>query len=67
MCFLLFENKEELFKAVIDRSIIAIYDTFAEVNAPADQLIETMGHAFLQIIQTHRDEVLDGYAGTCHF
>jgi AcrR family transcriptional regulator len=56
--FHFFENKEELFKAVIDRAFSRIYDTFAEVNAPADQLIETMGHAFEQIIQTHRDEVL---------
>lgn len=56
--FHFFENKEELFKAVIDRAFSRIYDTFAEVNAPADQLVETMGHAFEQIIQTHRDEVL---------
>jgi AcrR family transcriptional regulator len=56
--FHFFENKEELFKAVIDRAFSRIYDTFAKVNAPADQLIETMGHAFEQIIQTHRDEVL---------
>ncbi|MCM3693636.1 TetR/AcrR family transcriptional regulator [Neobacillus niacini] len=56
--FHFFENKEELFKAVIDRAFGRIYDTFAEVQAPADQLIETMGHAFEQIIQTQRDEVL---------
>jgi AcrR family transcriptional regulator len=56
--FHFFENKEELFKAVIDRAFGRIYDTFAGVQAPADQLIETMGHAFEQIIQTHRDEVL---------
>jgi AcrR family transcriptional regulator len=56
--FHFFENKEELFKAVINRAFGRIYDTFAEVQAPADELIETMGHAFEQIIQTHRDEVL---------
>lgn len=56
--FHFFANKEELFKAVIDRAFGRIYDTFSEVDAPADQLIETMGHAFEQIIQTHRDEVL---------
>lgn len=56
--FHFFENKEELFKAVIDRAFDRIYNTFAGVNAPGDQLIETMGHAFEQIIQTHRDEVL---------
>ena len=56
--FHFFENKEELFKAVINRAFGRVYDTFAEVQAPADELIETMGHAFEQIIQTHRDEVL---------
>ncbi len=56
--FHFFENKEELFKTVIDRAFSRIYDTFAEVEAPADQLIETMGREFSQIIQTHRDEVL---------
>ncbi|WHZ03836.1 TetR/AcrR family transcriptional regulator [Neobacillus sp. YX16] len=56
--FHFFKNKEELFNAVIDRAFSRIYDTFAKVHAPADQLIETMGHAFEQIIQTHRDEVL---------
>ncbi|MEH7491511.1 TetR/AcrR family transcriptional regulator [Neobacillus niacini] len=56
--FHFFENKEELFKAVINRAFGRIYDTFAEVQAPADELIETMGQAFEQIIQTHRDEVL---------
>ncbi|MEH7179780.1 TetR/AcrR family transcriptional regulator [Neobacillus vireti] len=56
--FHFFENKEELFKAVIDTAFGRIYDTFKEVHAPADQLIETMGQAFEQIIQTHRDEVL---------
>ncbi|QGQ46514.1 TetR/AcrR family transcriptional regulator [Metabacillus sediminilitoris] len=56
--FHFFANKEELFKAVIDRAFSRIYETFAAIEAPADQLIETMGHAFSQIIETHRDEVL---------
>ena len=56
--FHFFENKEELFKAVIDRAFSRIHNTFSQVEAPADQLIETMGHGFNQIIQTHRDEVL---------
>jgi AcrR family transcriptional regulator len=56
--FHFFANKEELFKAVLDRAFGRIYDTFSDVQAPADQLMETMGHAFEQIIQTHRDEVL---------
>lgn len=56
--FHFFENKEELFKVVIDRAFNRIYDTFSKVEAPADQLIQTMGRAFSEIIQTHRDEVL---------
>lgn len=56
--FHFFENKEELFKAVIDRAFSRIYETFSKVEAPADQLIEAMGRGFNQIIQTHRDEVL---------
>ncbi|WP_163579607.1 TetR/AcrR family transcriptional regulator [Gracilibacillus saliphilus] len=56
--FHFFTNKEELFKAVIDRAFTRIYDTFSEVQAPTDKLIETMGCAFEQIIQTHHDEVL---------
>ncbi|RBW67254.1 TetR/AcrR family transcriptional regulator [Bacillus taeanensis] len=56
--FHFFKNKEELFKVVIDRAFGRIYETFSEVQAPANILIETMGRAFEQIIQTHRDEVL---------
>ncbi|RWR06244.1 TetR/AcrR family transcriptional regulator [Siminovitchia fortis] len=56
--FHFFQNKEELFKTVIDRAFSRLYDTFAEVAAPADQLIEAMGCAFSETIGTHRDEVL---------
>lgn len=56
--FHFFENKEELFKAVIDRAFSRIHDTFSQVEAPTDQLIEAMGRGFNQLIQTHRDEVL---------
>lgn len=56
--FHFFENKEDLFKVVIDRAYNRIYDTFLEVEAPADELIQTMGSAFSHIIETHRDEVL---------
>ncbi|WP_394236550.1 TetR/AcrR family transcriptional regulator [Niallia oryzisoli] len=56
--FHFFENKEELFKVVIDRAFGRVYDTFVKVEAPADQLLETMGRGFAEIIQTHRAEVL---------
>ncbi|WP_338471512.1 hypothetical protein R4Z10_01710 [Niallia sp. XMNu-256] len=58
MCFIFFENNEELFKTVIDRAFSCIYDTISEVKAPADQLIQKMGSGFNQIIQAHRDEAL---------
>ena len=41
--FHFFENKEGLFKAVIDRAFSRIYDTFAEIQAPADQLLKRWG------------------------
>ncbi|WP_028403264.1 TetR/AcrR family transcriptional regulator [Ectobacillus panaciterrae] len=56
--FHFFKNKEELFKAVIDRAINRIYETFTQVEAPPDRLTETMGHAFLQIMEAHRDEII---------
>lgn len=56
--FHFFNNKEELFKAVIDRAINRIYETFTQVEAPLDRLTETMGHAFLQIMEAHRDEII---------
>ncbi|MFD1739537.1 TetR/AcrR family transcriptional regulator [Bacillus salitolerans] len=56
--FHFFENKEALFKAVIDRAFGRIHDTFVEAQAPAEQLIGAMGRAFEQLIQTHREEVL---------
>ncbi|WP_339165106.1 TetR/AcrR family transcriptional regulator [Siminovitchia sp. FSL H7-0308] len=56
--FHFFKNKEELFKAVIDRAFNRIYDLFAKVEAPADQLLEAMGCAFAEVVETHRKEVL---------
>jgi AcrR family transcriptional regulator len=56
--FHFFRSKEELFKAVIDRAVNRIYQTFIGIEAPADQLSDTMGHAFLQILNAHRDEIL---------
>ncbi|MDF2962022.1 MAG: TetR family transcriptional regulator [Paenibacillus sp.] len=56
--FHFFKNKEELFKAVIDRAVNRIYETFSRVEAPADELMVTMGHAFMQIMKAHRDEIV---------
>ena len=56
--FHFFQNKQELFKAVLDRAFYRIYDRFMEVDAPADQLVEGMGHEFFKVMNAHRDEVL---------
>lgn len=56
--FHFFKNKEELFKAVLDRAFYRIHDRFMKVEAPADQLVEAMGHEFFEVIKHHRDEVL---------
>jgi AcrR family transcriptional regulator len=56
--FHFFANKEELFKAVVDRAVNRIYETFLGVEAPTDRLQETMGKAFIEIMNVHRDEIL---------
>mgnify|MGYP001369108216 CR=1 FL=1 len=56
--FHFFKNKEELFKAVLDRAFYRIHDRFMEIEAPAEQLVEAMGHEFFEVINQHRDEVL---------
>ncbi|MBW8349818.1 TetR/AcrR family transcriptional regulator [Bacillus sp. IITD106] len=55
--FHFFKNKEELFIAVIDRASKRIYEAFSGVDAPADKLLETMGHAFMEMMKTHKDEI----------
>jgi AcrR family transcriptional regulator len=56
--FHFFASKEELFKEVVDRAVNRIYETFAGIEAPADRLEETMGMAFVSIMNVHRDEIL---------
>jgi AcrR family transcriptional regulator len=56
--FHFFKNKEELFNAVIDRAINLIYQTFSQVEAPVDRLMETMGHAFTLIMKAHKNEII---------
>ncbi|RCW42195.1 TetR/AcrR family transcriptional regulator [Paenibacillus prosopidis] len=56
--FHFFASKEELFKAVVDRAVTRIYETFSGIEAPADRLEETMGMAFVSIMNVHRDEIL---------
>lgn len=56
--FHFFASKEELFKAVVDRAVNRIYETFSGIEAPADRLEETMGMAFESIMNVQRDEIL---------
>ncbi|MFC0214655.1 TetR/AcrR family transcriptional regulator [Paenibacillus chartarius] len=56
--FHFFKSKEELFIAVLQQSIIRIADVFGRVEAPPEQLIDTMGKAFFNLLATHRDETL---------
>lgn len=56
--FHFFDNKEDLYIAVLKRAYDRIHDTFMEVEAPADQLVGAMGSSFFNLMQTHRSEVL---------
>ncbi|WP_339221755.1 TetR/AcrR family transcriptional regulator [Paenibacillus sp. FSL H8-0332] len=56
--FHFFDNKEDLYIAVLKRAYDRIHNTFMEVEAPADQLVGAMGASFFNLMQTHRSEVL---------
>jgi AcrR family transcriptional regulator len=56
--FHFFKNKEALYQAVIDRAYLRVYEVFAGVEAPSNELYDAMGHAFIGIMKTHRDEIL---------
>ncbi|WP_308637429.1 TetR/AcrR family transcriptional regulator [Paenibacillus silvisoli] len=56
--FHFFKSKEELYSAVLERSILRIAGIFKAVEAPAESLEERMGEAFYGLLQTHRDETL---------
>jgi AcrR family transcriptional regulator len=56
--FHFFKTKEELFIAVLQQSVQRIAGIFREIEAPAEQLIEQMGTAFYDLLETHRDETL---------
>lgn len=56
--FHFFKSKEELYLAVLEQAASRIRTVFATVEAPPDRLLETMGHGFLELVQTNRDEML---------
>ncbi|WP_433944571.1 TetR/AcrR family transcriptional regulator [Paenibacillus sp. SN-8-1] len=56
--FHFFKTKEDLFIAVLQQSVQRIAGLFKEVEAPAEQLMDQMGAAFYDLLDTHRDETL---------
>lgn len=56
--FHFFKSKEELYLAVLDHAFQQIYHAFSSVEAPATQLVETMGRAFVELLANHRNEIL---------
>lgn len=56
--FHFFKTKEELFLAVLGRAVNRLVAAFRAVEAPPERLTERMGHAFNELMATHRDEIL---------
>ncbi|MFM9279865.1 TetR/AcrR family transcriptional regulator [Paenibacillus jiagnxiensis] len=56
--FHFFKNKEELFKAVLDRAVDRLESAFIGIDAPADAVIDHMGHAFDDLLLHNRKEIL---------
>ncbi|MBM7568578.1 TetR/AcrR family transcriptional regulator [Paenibacillus sacheonensis] len=56
--FHFFTSKESLYLAVLERAHLRILDAFTTVNAPPEQLAERMGKAFVELLLSHRDEIL---------
>lgn len=56
--FHFFKSKEALYLAVLEHATERIYRAFATTNAPSEVLLESMGHAFTQLLNSHRDEIL---------
>ena len=56
--FHFFKTKEELYLAVLDRAVGRLIEAFGSVEAPPEELAHRMGHAFNELMETHRDEIL---------
>ncbi|MFS0839036.1 TetR/AcrR family transcriptional regulator [Paenibacillus sp. 1P03SA] len=56
--FHFFKNKEELFKAVVDRAVLRLYNAFMQVESPGNLIMESMGQAFNELMRVHRAEML---------
>jgi AcrR family transcriptional regulator len=56
--FHFFKSKEDLYLAVIDRAFSRIYEVFVGIEAPTEQLYGAMSMAFIDVMKSHRDEIL---------
>ncbi|WP_068774859.1 TetR/AcrR family transcriptional regulator [Paenibacillus sp. FJAT-26967] len=56
--FHFFANKEELFKAVIDKSINRIYEGFMKAEGSGEQVLGKMAAAFDEVMASNRDEIV---------
>lgn len=56
--FHFFKTKESLYLAVLERAVKRILHAFSTVDAPPEELKETMGRAFTELLGSHRDEIL---------
>ncbi|MCS7461263.1 TetR/AcrR family transcriptional regulator [Paenibacillus doosanensis] len=56
--FKLFKNKEELFVAALERAFQRTLDCFAQVDVPADRLVEEMILRYEQLMETHHHEMV---------
>ncbi|MEK3883226.1 TetR/AcrR family transcriptional regulator [Paenibacillus sp. PL2-23] len=56
--FHFFKTKESLYLAVLERAGKRILHAFSTVEAPPEELKDTMGRAFTELLGSHRDEIL---------
>ncbi|BBH22924.1 hypothetical protein Back11_42690 [Paenibacillus baekrokdamisoli] len=56
--FHFFKSKESLYLSVLERASNRIHNAFGTVQAPPEQLMETIGRAFAELLIEHRNEML---------
>lgn len=56
--FHFFKSKEQLYLDVLEHAFIKLRDAFYIVESAPDQLKLRMGHTFMELLDTHRNEML---------
>jgi len=56
--FHFFKTKEQLYIAVLERAYDRLYRAFSAVEAPPEKLVERMGDAFNDLLESYRNEML---------